>query len=121
MRSPRFGAVLTLCFGIVASMAQADTDTPATSPLAPAEDPPEFGVLFVAEGVEATYYSCIACHSERIVAQQGLTRKGWEGILEWMVEEQGMMEIEEPDLSAILDYLAANYNTDRPNFPPPMN
>jgi cytochrome c len=33
------------------------------------------------------------------------------------VEEQGMAEIEEPDLSIVLDYLAANYNEDRPNFP----
>ena len=29
----------------------------------------EFGVLFDAPGVEATYYACTACHSEMIVAQ----------------------------------------------------
>ena len=40
-------------------------------------------------------------------------------LLEWMVEEQGMAEIDEPDLGVVLDYLTENYNTDRPNFPKP--
>jgi cytochrome c len=56
-----------------------------------------------------------------IVAQQGLTRDEWDEMFEWMVEEQGMSEIEEPDRTQILDYLAAHYNTDRPNFPRPLN
>jgi len=94
-----------------------DQDDGATT----AQEPPEFGILFVADGVENTFYTCSACHSEMIVAQQGLTRAGWEKMLAWMTEEQGMMEIEEPDLSEILDYLAANYNEDRPNFPRPLN
>ncbi len=81
----------------------------------------EFGVLFDAPGVETTYYTCIACHSEMIVAQQGLTRDEWDDMLEWMVEEQGMSEIEEPERSEILDYLATHYNIDRPNFPRRLN
>ena len=81
----------------------------------------EFGLLVNAPGVETTYYACIACHSERIVAQQGLTRDGWDELLEWMVEEHGMPQIDEPDRSEILDYLEANYNEDRPNFPRPAN
>lgn len=80
----------------------------------------EFGILFDAPGVEATYYACTACHSEMIVAQQGLTRDEWDEMFEWMVEEQGMSEIDEPDRTEILDYLAAHYNTDRPNFPRPL-
>ena len=84
------------------------------------EDEYEFGVLFDAPGVEVTYYTCIACHSEMIVAQQGLTREEWDKMFEWMVEEQGMSEIEEPDRTEILDYLAEHYNTDRPNFPRPL-
>lgn len=80
----------------------------------------EFGVLHNAPGVEATYYACTACHSEMIVAQQGLDREEWDKMFEWMVEEQGMSEIEEPDRTEILDYLEAHYNTDRPNFPRPL-
>ena len=96
----------------------------ATEAAAPATDSAaeeyEFGILFDAPGVEATYYACPACHSEMIVAQQGLTRDEWDEMFEWMVEEQGMSEIEEPDRTEILDYLAAHYNTDRPNFPRPL-
>ncbi|MHA1566664.1 MAG: aldehyde dehydrogenase [Alphaproteobacteria bacterium] len=96
---------------LVASPAvPASEDTSATS---------EFGFLVTGEGAEETYGYCAACHSERLVAQQGLTRARWSGLLEWMVEEQGMAEIEEPDLGRILDYLANNYGTDRPNFPKP--
>ena len=81
------------------------------------EDDNEFGILFNAPGVETTYYACSACHSERIVAQQGLSRQGWEEMLVWMVEEQGMFELEEAERNEVLDYLATHYNIDRPNFP----
>jgi len=77
----------------------------------------EFGVLKVAPGVEETYYNCTACHSELLVAQQGLSRERWADLLVWMREEQGMHEIPADELKTILDYLAEHYNTDRPNFP----
>lgn len=95
---------------------------PAEAGATEAPDSPdeyEFGVLFDAPGVEPTYYTCTACHSEMIVAQQGLTRDEWDDLFEWMVDEQGMTEIDEPERTEILDYLAAHYNTDRPNFPRP--
>ncbi len=79
----------------------------------------EFGVLVAAKGVEETYAYCTACHSERIVAQQGLSKSEWAKMMVWMVEEQEMDEIEEPDLSLIISYLTINYNIDRPNFPKP--
>jgi len=75
------------------------------------------GALKEAEGAGLTYDYCTACHSEMIVAQQGQTREGWDKLLVWMVEEQGMYPIDEPDRAAILDYLSTHYNTDRPNFP----
>lgn len=77
----------------------------------------EFGVLYDAPGVDLTYAYCAGCHSERLVAQQGLTRERWDKVLDWMVEEQGMPEIEEPDRGIVLDYLAKHYNVDRPHFP----
>lgn len=77
----------------------------------------EFGQLVIAPGVEETYYACTACHSEMIVAQQGKTREDWAELLVWMVEEQGMPELEDDQRKVILDYLAEHYNTDRPNFP----
>ena len=82
-----------------------------------AQDESEYGTLFNAPGVEETFIYCAACHSEMIVAQQGKTREDWDELFEWMVEEQGMDEIDEPDRTVILDYLAEHYNVDRPNFP----
>ena len=79
--------------------------------------PPDLGVLVAGEGAEETHIYCTVCHSERIVAQQGLTRSDWEELLEQMVEENGMNPIGEPDLGRVLDYLAASYGPDRPNFP----
>ncbi|MDX1737028.1 MAG: hypothetical protein R3261_02260 [Alphaproteobacteria bacterium] len=68
----------------------------------------EYGVLVPDVGVEETYGYCAACHSEKIVAQQGLTRQDWAELFVWMVEEQDMPEIEEPELSLILNYLEKN-------------
>jgi cytochrome c len=96
-------------------------DAQAAAEAAAEEEPeePEFGVLFVAPGVEETYYTCSACHSEMIVAQQGLSRDGWLEMFDWMVDEQDLQELEEPDRTIILDYLTEHYGTDRPNFPQP--
>ncbi len=77
----------------------------------------EFGVLIAERSAEETFIYYTACHSERIVAQQGLTRKDWIELLEWMVDEQEMDVIEEPDYTLVVEYLARNYGIDRPNFP----
>lgn len=115
MRSVPF---LTLAFAAAVAVSLMQFSGSRSAHAAATEDDEnEYGVLLAAPGVEETFAYCSGCHSERIVAQQGLTRDGWIEILEWMVEEQGMGEIEEPDLTLILDYLATHYNEDRPNFP----
>ena len=91
----------------------------ARSPVLRPVRPSDLGVLVAGEGAEETHAYCTACHSERIVAQQGLTRADWEELLEQMVEENGMTPIEEPDLECVLSYLATRYGPDRPNFPKP--
>lgn len=85
--------------------------------VAESEEPTAMGKLVAGKGVEVTYYSCTSCHSEMIVAQQGKTREGWDKLLVWMVDEQGMSELPPENRELILDYLAEHYNTDRPNFP----
>ena len=64
-------------------------------------------------GREEVFYTCQACHSLRIVVQQGLSRDSWEESLVWMVEEQGMPEPDEETLTLMLDYLAEHYGVDR--------
>ncbi len=77
----------------------------------------DFGVLVAAEGAAVTHAYCTVCHSERIVAQQGLTREDWLETLEYMVDEHGMAPLEAPYLDQVLDYLSTHYGPDRPNFP----
>lgn len=112
-----FGCLKTACAGFLAFALSICTAVGGVHAEAGDGNESEFGVLKVADGVETTYYACVGCHSEKIVAQQGLSREGWDELLVWMVDEQGMSEIDEPERTEILDYLAAHYNEDRPNFP----
>lgn len=73
-------------------------------------DERDWGGLPPGSGREEVHFICTACHSIRLVTQQGLSRKRWDDTLEWMVEEQGMDQIEDPALrNLILDYLAEHY------------
>ena len=77
----------------------------------------DFGLLVDGPGVAKTYALCTPCHSEMIIVQQGKTRARWDKALAWMIEDQGMAPLADDDRTEILDYLEANYNEDRPNFP----
>lgn len=64
------------------------------------------------EGREEVYYSCNACHSLKLVTQQGMSRSRWDETLEWMVEEQGMNEIADAvTRTRILDYLVTHFGS----------
>ena len=81
----------------------------------PAED--EIGLLASGRGAAETYAACTACHSERIVIQQGLPRRQWDELLDWMVDEHGMSPLRGRLRDTVLDYLAQQYGRDRPNYP----
>lgn len=65
------------------------------------------------ENRDLVFAYCGACHSNRIVAQQGLSRERWDNLLVWMVDEQGMYPIDEPDRTQVLDYLSTYLSEDR--------
>ena len=69
----------------------------------------DLGNLPPGPGREETFYLCSACHSIRLVTQQGLSRQAWDDTLDWMVEEQGMPKPEKDERALILDYLAEHY------------
>ncbi len=52
---------------------------------------------------------CNSCHSLTIVKAQQLSRKTWDKLLVWMVEEQGMAEQSPETRDLILDYLATHF------------
>ena len=49
---------------------------------------------------------CGACHSMRLVRQQGMTRSRWDETLDWMVDRHGMPKLAGDERETILDYLA---------------
>jgi DMSO/TMAO reductase YedYZ molybdopterin-dependent catalytic subunit len=77
------------------------------------EDAEDWHGLPPGSGREEVFYSCQACHSLAIVKQQGLSRESWEETLVWMVEEQGMPELETSEQELILDYLSRHYGETR--------
>lgn len=80
-------------------------------------DAGEFGHLVEGKGAEETFYACTGCHSDMLVVQQGLSRDRWNELIDWMIDEQGMPELESEERDVILDYLSKNYGPDRPNYP----
>lgn len=64
--------------------------------------------LKVAEGFDIVRPTCTACHSGKLVAQNRATRQGWEEMIRWMQETQGLWPLGENE-PIILDYLATNY------------
>ena len=65
------------------------------------------------DGKDLTYAMCSGCHSFKLVAQQGLSHERWDHLLDWMIEEQGMPELDDQTRATILDYLSEHYNEDR--------
>lgn len=76
-------------------------------------DEDEWQGLPEGEGREEVFYACQACHSLMLVTQQGLDHYGWEETLDWMVDEQGMDELDPEEATLILGYLVKFYGRDR--------
>ncbi|MFT7573253.1 MAG: hypothetical protein ACI9JL_004316 [Paracoccaceae bacterium] len=86
--------------------------TPAAPEIAAAADD-EYQGMPPGNGRDETLGICGACHSIKLVKQQGLSRTTWVEVLEYMVEEHEMPELEAEDHDLIVDYLAKFYGPDR--------
>lgn len=80
-----------------------------------ADEEYEFAPLPPGEGAEETFYNCGACHSLRTVTNGGYSRRVWDELLDWMVEEQGMHVLDPAEREIILDYLATHIGEDHRN------
>jgi mono/diheme cytochrome c family protein len=61
------------------------------------------------KGREETANMCAACHSGRLVSQQGMSRAQWDETLDVMTERHKMPKLEGEERALILDYLAAAF------------
>jgi hypothetical protein len=71
--------------------------------------PDEIEDLPEGKGREETFYGCTACHGLAIVVRQGLTRQGWEDMLQLMYTRHNMAELPRDDETAILAYLTEKF------------
>ncbi|MGJ3265042.1 MAG: hypothetical protein ACFE0R_17595 [Salinarimonas sp.] len=82
----------------------------------PADDVPrnaDFDNLPDTPGMEDTFYLCSACHSLDIVTQQRMTDARWDYTWTWMVEQQGMAEMDAETKDLILGYLKRHFSSQR--------
>ncbi len=84
-------------------------DASLSSAFDPADD---YWGLPRSAGVETVSAYCAACHSLQIVMQQRQTREGWDYLLTWMVEMQGMAAPAPETRAEILDYLTREFGAD---------
>ncbi len=69
------------------------------------------------EGVMEVYYACNACHSLRTVTNVRYSRRVWDDLLDWMVEEQGMPEFLPDEREMVLEYLATHLGPESDGAP----
>lgn len=76
----------------------------------PATQEDEWKGLPPGKGRDVTLGLCDACHSIKLVVQQGLTRDGWDEVIDYMIAKQAMPALDAETRKLIVDYLAKNYS-----------
>jgi hypothetical protein len=56
-----------------------------------------------------TFYFCTACHSFKIIAQQGMSRERWNETFDFMVSRHKMVDVQGEQREQMLDYLASAF------------
>ena len=85
----------TACFPAMAQSVKVQDDRPENYPDGPQR--------------ESTFYFCTACHSFKLVAQQGMTREQWDDTLSWMQQKHGLPSTDGKDRNNLLDYLSTAF------------
>ncbi len=52
---------------------------------------------------------CSSCHSLQVVVQQGLDARRWDALMDWMVNEEGMTDLDSGTRRLIVNYLATHF------------
>jgi hypothetical protein len=56
-----------------------------------------------------TFYFCTACHSFKIIAQQGMSRERWNDTIDYMIARHKMVDPQGEQREQMLDYLSAAF------------
>lgn len=77
---------------------------PAAAQVAETED-----VLPAGRGRDEVFPLCTACHASAVIRRSGLTRDGWDELMDWMTERHGMPALEGDQRAVIVEYLAEHF------------
>ncbi|MDB5315268.1 MAG: hypothetical protein JWO26_3420 [Rhodospirillales bacterium] len=69
----------------------------------------DVSILPDGEGREETFALCTGCHNTAIIRRTRLPRAQWDGLMDWMVEKQGMNPLDADLRTTIVDYLARHF------------
>jgi hypothetical protein len=61
--------------------------------------------------------ACLECHEARIILQQRLSKGAWAKEVDKMTKWGAV--VDPADHDALIDYLSANFNPDKPSYEPP--
>jgi hypothetical protein len=62
--------------------------------------------------------TCTECHEARIIVQQRLSKAAWTKEVDKMTKWGAL--VDPADRDALIDYLSANFNPDKPPYVPPL-
>ena len=85
-----------------------ETVSGADTPFDPADD---YWGLPRTEGVDLVAGLCSSCHSLEIVMQQRMTPDRWDYTLNWMMEKQGMVRLDEAQYDMVYAYLTSHFSS----------
>ena len=109
--------LLLLTFTAALVFRGADIPSPgsaaAQTATSPTTDEDEWQGLPAGKGREETFFTCVPCHSLRMVTQQGLAKWRWNEAIDWMIDEQEMPRLSASERELIVGYLARFYGEDR--------
>ncbi len=60
------------------------------------------------ENLTIIIQSCLTCHSAKLITQNRASRQGWQDMIHWMQETQGLRDLGKYE-PMILDYLSTHY------------
>ena len=101
---------LGLALAVLPTTGDAQAPAPTFTPRGErAEDLPQ------GPGRDETFGLCTACHGFKLVANQGMSRAGWNDTLTWMTRRHNMPDIQGAERDLVLDYLAAHYPAKAPS------
>jgi hypothetical protein len=95
-------AAVALTFALVSAQAQKPASTTAHLPPGPMQ-------------AKATT-ACLECHEARIIIQQRLTKPAWTKEVDKMTKWGAVVDLADRD--ALIDYLSANFNPEKPAYEP---